>query len=67
VDWWDWYDEYSNKTIPEDKPKEGDLPWDQTYCNHAWKATVLIISTVYDCSKCGIKKEDFEKWQKNKK
>jgi len=26
-------------------------------CAHQWKATTLITSTVYDCTKCGIKKE----------
>ena len=29
-------------------------------CFHNWKETVLIVSTVYDCTKCGIKKEDWE-------
>lgn len=29
-------------------------------CNHSWKATVLVTSTVYDCKKCGIKKEDID-------
>lgn len=28
------------------------------YCNHEWKTILLLTSTVYDCKKCGIKKED---------
>ena len=27
-------------------------------CNHNWKSTKLIITTVYDCTKCGQKKEE---------
>lgn len=27
-------------------------------CNHVWKATHLIVTTVYDCEKCGAKKEE---------
>jgi hypothetical protein len=27
-------------------------------CHHEWKETKLIFSTVYDCKKCGKKKED---------
>ena len=26
-------------------------------CSHTWKQVVLLNSTVYDCSKCGAKKE----------
>jgi ribosomal protein L37AE/L43A len=33
-------------------------------CYHRWKKTVLIVSTVWDCTKCGIKKEDWEKLEK---
>lgn len=35
-------------------------------CQHKWKATVLIVSTVFDCELCGIKKEDYDKEQENK-
>lgn len=27
-------------------------------CHHDWKPTLLIFSTVYDCKKCGKKKEE---------
>jgi hypothetical protein len=27
-------------------------------CVHEWKATQLVYSTVYDCIKCGMKKEE---------
>lgn len=47
---------YDLSGIPsiEDVEKE----YDKMYCNHEWKGTLLIYSTVYDCMKCGIKKED---------
>jgi hypothetical protein len=46
---------------------EGDITWIQVYCNHEWKAICLIISTVYNCKRCSIKKEDFEAWQNKKR
>jgi hypothetical protein len=30
----------------------------ESICTHEWKPTQLFFKTVYDCSKCGIKKED---------
>ena len=27
-------------------------------CKHEWVATKLIFSTVYDCKKCGAKKDE---------
>lgn len=30
----------------------------ETKCKHEWKATQLVFNTVYDCKKCGAKKED---------
>jgi hypothetical protein len=42
-----WYDEDVFKK-PEKKDK----------CNHEWKATQLLFNTVYDCVKCGVKKEE---------
>jgi hypothetical protein len=60
-----WYitedDEFND--IPPPVPKE-DVDWSQKYCSHNWKKTVLIISTVEDCTKCGLKKEIYEKWGK---
>ena len=29
-------------------------------CQHEWKKTEGLIRVYYDCSLCGIKKEDFE-------
>lgn len=62
---WDDDDYYSSgdDITPPPIPKKSDLCYNQIYCYHDWKATVLIISTVYDCCKCGVKKEDFEKWK----
>lgn len=65
MEWWFDEDYYGE---PEKKEEvEGDIPWDQVVCIHSWKPVLLLTSTVYDCSKCKIKKEDYEKWQKNRK
>ena len=57
------YEYYSpNKT--ED---DSELSWTQKICMHNWKPTILIISTVYDCSKCGVKKEDHDNYYKKYK
>ena len=29
-------------------------------CKHEWKEIRLVISSVYDCAKCGCKKEDIK-------
>ena len=50
----------------EPKPKEEGIAWRQQHCYHDWKETILILSKVYDCKKCGVKKEDYEKWEKEK-
>jgi hypothetical protein len=55
-----WLDPEDYKSNPTEKTEEKDLDWDQKYCYHSWKKTTLIISVVEDCTKCGIKKEDWE-------
>jgi hypothetical protein len=40
-----------------------DIDWNQKRCYHDWKSTTLIISVVYDCKKCGVKKEDYDNWK----
>lgn len=47
---WDDYD-------PNPWNWESDAQPPTLRCAHQWKATTLITSTVYDCTKCGIKKE----------
>ena len=64
MDWWFDPDDY-NPPPKEEKKSENDIAWTQKVCYHDWKPTILIVSTVYDCTKCGIKKEDYEKWQKS--
>lgn len=69
MDWWYGDDEEYYKPEPtkkEEMPIDGEPTWQQKVCIHLWKPTILIISTVYDCSKCGIKKEDYEEWQKKR-
>lgn len=39
-------------------------PWEsqeEKKCTHEWHETVLMFSKVYDCKKCGVKKEDEDK------
>lgn len=42
---------------------EIDIFFSQKVCNHKWKPIVLITSTVYDCEKCEVKKEEYERWR----
>jgi len=64
VNWWyDDYD-YSNSQKKEDSI---ELSWFQKVCMHNWKATMLIVSVVYDCTKCGVKKEDYDAYYNNLK
>lgn len=51
----------------KEKEKEKvELPFEQRTCWHDWKETTLIVSKVYDCTKCSLKKEDYDKWMKTK-
>lgn len=59
-----WLEEYNYLTPQEEK--DNDLEWSQRYCNHDWKPILLIRSTVYDCKKCNVKKEVYEKWKEKK-
>ena len=62
-DWW-----FDPDELPPPLPKEEkkELDWTQKFCNHEWKETVLIVSKVYDCRKCEVKKEEFERWEAGK-
>lgn len=56
MSWWldsDWYYDWYSE---EAKIKKRELE-----CPHEWKAIGLITSIVYNCSMCGMKKEDFDK------
>jgi hypothetical protein len=56
VDWW--YYGY-DKSYQEDE--DNDIITNrQKTCMHKWKATILIVSVVYDCVKCNVKKEDHD-------
>lgn len=57
MNWWPDPEELP-PPLPEDK-----LSWTQKFCSHNWKATMLIISVVYDCTKCEAKKEEVDKWE----
>jgi hypothetical protein len=60
-----WYMDNDDDDYPPPLPiPEKHSDWSQKYCSHNWKKTVLIISTVEDCTKCGVKKEIYEKWGK---
>lgn len=45
----DWDDDDWNRPEKESNEKK---------CNHEWKPTRLFFSVVYDCVKCGAKKEE---------
>jgi hypothetical protein len=63
MDWWFDPDNYSDTTEEKDKSSDKDIDWNQKRCYHDWKSTTLIISVVYDCKKCGVKKEDYDNWK----
>jgi hypothetical protein len=58
VDWWD----YDNQISEDDR-----LAWNQQLCYHDWIPILLLTSTVYNCRKCNVKKEEYEASEKNKK
>lgn len=47
----------------------GDSDWmrEDPPCFHQWKKTLLIYTAVYDCSECGMKKEDYDEKEKKGK
>ena len=49
------WEEYLVKIAPE-KTSQPEL-----ICSHEWKEIRLVISSVFDCTKCGCKKEQVEK------
>lgn len=32
----------------------------KSFCIHSWKPVLLLTTTVWDCEKCGKKKEEWE-------
>lgn len=56
--WWD----YETEIEPEEY-----LDWNQKTCYHDWKPILLLTSTVYNCKKCNVKREEYEAWEKSKK
>jgi hypothetical protein len=66
--WWFDPDEmHDPPPIPEEaKEVKKELDWNQKFCNHEWKETILIVSRVFDCKRCGVKKEEFDKWEAGK-
>lgn len=66
MDWWYGDDDFIDEKPIKKEEKAGEPDWQQKVCIHLWKPTILIVSTVYDCSKCGIKKEEYEEWQKKR-
>lgn len=54
----DSYDTVSNKD---------GLSLDQSWCSHDFKPVLLLTSTVFNCFKCGIHKEQYDKEKNNPK
>ena len=51
----------NQKNSKDEEDCDLDLKYSQRVCVHSWTPIVLISSTVYNCSKCDIKKEEYEK------
>jgi hypothetical protein len=64
MDWLGYDHDYEEK---QTEVKEDELTWQERMCFHEWKAILLITSTVYDCVKCGIKKEKIDRLKKEGK
>lgn len=47
--YWDDYDYWDNSD---------DAKTSSGKCAHEWVPSLLLTTTVYDCAKCGMKKED---------
>jgi hypothetical protein len=60
-----WWDDPNYNSKKEDI--EASISWDKQMCSHEWKAVVLIRTTVYNCIRCDVKKEDFEAWEKKRR
>ena len=56
MDWWD----YENNLTEEER-----IAWNQQICYHEWKPIILLTSTVYNCKKCNVKREEYEAWEKS--
>jgi hypothetical protein len=56
VDWW----QYGYDGSYQEEHDNDIISNRQKICMHNWKATTLIISVVYDCVKCGVRKEDHD-------
>ena len=53
-----WFPSWDDDVIQSDEKK------DTTYkssCIHRWTPVLLLTSTVYDCSKFGVHREDYDK------
>lgn len=58
-DWEDgWNKDWTNEWEDMWHDFEKEIEKKNKKCKHEWKPTHLIVSTVYDCIKCGAKKEE---------
>lgn len=64
MDWWLDPEDYDPPIKLEKSNNQEEISLTQKTCYHDWIPTVLIISTVYDCRKCGVKKEVYERSKK---
>jgi hypothetical protein len=53
----DWDFEIDWDQMQDTRTDELELNYPQS-CTHEWTPIALIFTTVYDCKKCGKKKED---------
>lgn len=61
------YDDWSNDDYYNEDFSDCKITPTQAYCFHDWKPITLVISIVYNCSKCGVKKEDNDEWERSRK
>lgn len=54
----DWLEQLSTE-LKQDVWSDDDQQLElQYYCAHTWKPILLLFTTVWDCKKCGAKKEE---------
>lgn len=59
MSWWydsDWYYDWES----EESKQENEDQNQEKSCKHSWKPIKLVVSIVFDCEKCGMKKEEFD-------
>ena len=51
----------NNDTVVTSYQDKDSVSLDQSWCHHDFKPVLLLTSTVFDCAKCGMHKELYDK------